>query len=157
VYERLTPPEQIADIETAKFIEEGKEIFHSPDKLGGTIGVSCDMCHPDAVKTHPETYPKYQTQLQRVARLRDMINWCIENPVKASRSTRRSVPAHARGLHHFATQRHRVGLRQALSSMALWFLASGAAALTRRYMPRAAGFRGSRIAAKVDRFCRELI
>ena len=34
VYERLTPPEQIADIETAKFIEEGKEIFHSPDKLG---------------------------------------------------------------------------------------------------------------------------
>jgi cytochrome c len=82
VYERLTPPEQIAGIETAKFIEEGKEIFHSPDKLGGTIGVSCDMCHPDAVKTHPETYPTHQTQLQRVARLRDMINWCIENPVK---------------------------------------------------------------------------
>ena len=82
MYERLTPPEQIAGIETAKFIEEGKEIFHSPDKLGGTIGVSCDMCHPDAVKTHPETYPKYQTQWQRVARLRDMINWCIENPVK---------------------------------------------------------------------------
>ena len=40
VYERLTPREQkIADIETAKFIEEGKEIFHSPEKLGGTIGV----------------------------------------------------------------------------------------------------------------------
>jgi hypothetical protein len=38
VYERLTPPEQIAGIETAKFIEEGKEIFHSPDKLRGTIG-----------------------------------------------------------------------------------------------------------------------
>jgi hypothetical protein len=38
VYERLTPPEQIAGIETAKSIEEGKEIFHSPDKLGGTIG-----------------------------------------------------------------------------------------------------------------------
>jgi len=31
---------------------------------------------------HPETYPKYQEQLQRVALLRDMINWCIENPVK---------------------------------------------------------------------------
>jgi thiosulfate dehydrogenase len=83
VYERLTPREQkIADIETAKFIEEGKEIFHNPEKLGGTIGVSCDMCHPDAANTHPETYPKYQTQLQRVALLRDMINWCIENPVK---------------------------------------------------------------------------
>ena len=83
VYERLTPREQkIADIETAKFIEEGKEIFHDPGKLGGTIGVSSDMCHPDAANTHPETYPKYQTQLQRVALLRDMINWCIENPVK---------------------------------------------------------------------------
>jgi thiosulfate dehydrogenase len=82
VYERLTPREQkIADIETAKFIDEGNEIFHSPDKLGGTIGVS-DMCHPDAANTHPESYPKYQTQLQRVALLRDTINWCIENPVK---------------------------------------------------------------------------
>ena len=50
--------------------------------LGGTIGVSCDMCHPNAANTHPETYPKYQVQLQRVALLRDMINWCIENPVK---------------------------------------------------------------------------
>jgi thiosulfate dehydrogenase len=83
VYERLTPREQmIADAETAKFIELGKEIFHDPDKLGGTIGVSCDMCHPDAASTHLETYPKFQTQLQRVALLRDMINCCIENPVK---------------------------------------------------------------------------
>jgi len=40
------------------------------------------MCHPNAANTHPETYPKYQVQLQRVALLRDMINWCIENPVK---------------------------------------------------------------------------
>ncbi|MFZ2063469.1 MAG: hypothetical protein WAU82_20845, partial [Candidatus Binatus sp.] len=45
-------------------------------------GVSCDMCHPDASNTHPETYPKYQVQLQKVALLRDMIDWCIENPVK---------------------------------------------------------------------------
>jgi thiosulfate dehydrogenase len=67
---------------TEAFIQEGKEVFHSADKLGGTIGVSCDMCHPDAANTHPETYPKYQVQLQRVALLRDMIEWCIENPVK---------------------------------------------------------------------------
>ncbi len=40
------------------------------------------MCHPDASNTHPETYPKYQVQLQRVAVLRDMIDWCVENPVK---------------------------------------------------------------------------
>jgi hypothetical protein len=67
---------------TDRFVQEGKEIFHDANKLGGTIGVSCDMCHPDASNTHPETYPKYQVQLQRVALLRDMIEWCIENPVK---------------------------------------------------------------------------
>jgi hypothetical protein len=83
IYQRLTPREElIADTETAKFVAEGKAIFHSADKLGGTVGISCDMCHPDAANTHPETYPKYQVQLQRVALLRDMINWCIENPVK---------------------------------------------------------------------------
>jgi cytochrome c len=41
------------------------------------------MCHPNAANTHPETYPKFQTQLGRVALLRDMINWCLEHPVRA--------------------------------------------------------------------------
>ncbi|MBK6938951.1 MAG: hypothetical protein IPH13_01920 [Planctomycetes bacterium] len=40
------------------------------------------MCHPDASNTHPETYPKFQSQLGRVALLRDMINWCVEHPVR---------------------------------------------------------------------------
>jgi thiosulfate dehydrogenase len=44
--------------------------------------VSCDMCHPHAANTHPETYPKFQSQLGRVALLRDMINWCIEHPLR---------------------------------------------------------------------------
>ncbi len=68
--------------ETDNFVAEGKQLFHDGAAIGGTIGVSCDMCHPDASNTHPETYPKYQVQLQRVALLRDMIDWCIENPVK---------------------------------------------------------------------------
>ena len=68
--------------QTDAFVDQGNKIFHSDKLLGGTIGVSCDMCHPNAANTHPETYPKYQEQLQRVALLRDMINWCIENPVK---------------------------------------------------------------------------
>jgi len=72
----------IFQAETDDFVAQGKQVFHSAKLLGGTIGVSCDMCHPDAANTHPETYPKYQEQLQRVALLRDMINWCIENPVK---------------------------------------------------------------------------
>lgn len=62
---------------------EGARVFHSGDELGSTIAVSCDMCHPDAANTHPETYPKFQVQMGRVALLRDMINWCLEHPVRA--------------------------------------------------------------------------
>lgn len=68
--------------ETYKMAVDGSRIFHSADELGSEIAVSCDMCHPDAANTHPETYPKFQVQLGRVALLRDMINWCIEHPVK---------------------------------------------------------------------------
>jgi cytochrome c len=68
--------------ETEKFVLEGSRIFHSADLLKSTVAVSCDMCHPHAANTHPETYPKFQTQLGRVVLLRDMINWCIDNPVR---------------------------------------------------------------------------
>jgi hypothetical protein len=69
--------------ETERLALAGSEVFHSGDRLGSTIGVSCDMCHPHASNTHPETYPKFQVQLGRVVLLRDMINWCIEHPVRA--------------------------------------------------------------------------
>lgn len=83
VYSRFSERDKLVwKLETDKFIAEGKRIFHNADAFGGTIGVSCDMCHPNASNTHPETYPKYQVQLQRVALLRDMINWCIQNPTK---------------------------------------------------------------------------
>jgi thiosulfate dehydrogenase len=68
--------------ETERVALAGSSVFHNATDLGSTIGVSCDMCHPHAANTHPETYPKYQTQLGRVALLRDMINWCIEHPVR---------------------------------------------------------------------------
>lgn len=71
--------------ETEKFVVEGSRIFHSAQLLGGTVGVSCDMCHPHAANTHPETYPKFQSQLGRAVLLRDMINWCIEHPVRGKR------------------------------------------------------------------------
>lgn len=68
--------------ETERVALAGSAVFHDAQQLGSTIGVSCDMCHPHAANTHPETYPKYQVQLGRVALLRDMINWCIEHPVR---------------------------------------------------------------------------
>lgn len=67
---------------TEQTVREGHRVFHDAKAVGGTVAISCDMCHPDASNTHPETYPKYQVQLGRVALLRDMINWCIENPVR---------------------------------------------------------------------------
>jgi thiosulfate dehydrogenase len=49
--------------EALAMVTHGSTVFHSGDELGSTIGVSCDMCHPDAANTHPETYPKLQPQL----------------------------------------------------------------------------------------------
>ncbi|APR80360.1 Hypothetical protein A7982_05707 [Minicystis rosea] len=69
--------------ETEKLALAGSRVFHSGDELGSTVGVSCDMCHPHAANTHPETYPKFQAQLGRVVLLRDMINWCLQHPVRA--------------------------------------------------------------------------
>ncbi len=64
--------------EMDRLISQGYKIFHDPTL--GKNGISCDMCHPDASNTHPETYPKFQTQIKKASLLRDMINWCIENP-----------------------------------------------------------------------------
>lgn len=69
--------------ETKKMVVHGARVFHNAKLLGSTISVSCDMCHPDASNTHPETYPKYQTQIGKAVLLRDMINWCLEHPVRA--------------------------------------------------------------------------
>ena len=73
---------QVWKNETYKTAVYGSTVFHSGDLLGSEIAVSCDMCHPRASNTHPESYPKFQPQLGRVALLRDMINWCIEHPVR---------------------------------------------------------------------------
>ena len=71
------------DMELDNAVKEGYRAFH--DSSLGTNGISCDMCHPDAMDNHPQTYPKFQTQLKKVALLRDMINWCIENPLEGKK------------------------------------------------------------------------
>jgi thiosulfate dehydrogenase len=83
-YARVTQQDVLMwKVESEKLATAGSRVFHSGDELGSTIAVSCDMCHPHAANTHPETYPKFQQQLGRVALLRDMINWCLEHPVRA--------------------------------------------------------------------------
>jgi thiosulfate dehydrogenase len=61
-------------------VNKGRELWVSPEL--GTNGVACAQCHPNAANTHPETYPKFQQQLGGVVALRDMINWCIQNPLE---------------------------------------------------------------------------
>jgi thiosulfate dehydrogenase len=68
------------DKEYMSVVKKGRELWVSPEL--GTNGVACAQCHPNAANTHPETYPKFQQQLGRVIALRDMINWCLINPLE---------------------------------------------------------------------------
>jgi len=61
-------------------VKKGRELF--TDAKLGTNGVVCAQCHPNAANTHPETYPKFQKQLGRVAQMAEMVNWCIRNPLE---------------------------------------------------------------------------
>jgi cytochrome c len=61
-------------------VKQGRSLW-TDGKLG-TNGVACAQCHPNAANTHPETYPKFQKQLGRVANLWEMINWCLRNPLE---------------------------------------------------------------------------
>jgi len=62
-------------------VDKGEKLFHGG--LNSSNTVSCDQCHPNATNIHPETYPKFQQQLGKVAVLGEMINWCIRNPLES--------------------------------------------------------------------------
>lgn len=63
--------------------KDGRKLWtnDAPVKIG-TNGVACAQCHPNGANTHPETYPKFQKQIGRVAAFWEMINWCIRNPLQ---------------------------------------------------------------------------
>jgi thiosulfate dehydrogenase len=87
-------PEQLKAFQDV-FMEQvriGDLLFHgdgaTEKKLGVNLsktGMACAMCHPFASDTHPHEFPKFQEQIQEFATLRDMINWCIENPNEGER------------------------------------------------------------------------
>jgi cytochrome c len=68
------------EAEYQSVVQQGRELWTSAEL--GTNGVACAQCHPNAANTHPETYPKFQQQLGRVAALREMINWCLQQPLE---------------------------------------------------------------------------
>ena len=61
-------------------VKKGRNLWTDPNL--GTNGVACAQCHPNAANTNPETYPKFQKQIGRVIALREMINWCLRNPLE---------------------------------------------------------------------------
>lgn len=61
-------------------VDQGRAAFTDPAL--GSNGVVCAQCHPNAANIHPETYPKFQKQIGKVAPLWVMINWCIRNPLE---------------------------------------------------------------------------
>lgn len=61
-------------------VKEGRKLWTSAEI--GNNGVVCAQCHPNAANTHPETYPKFQKQLGKVANLWEMVNWCLRNPLE---------------------------------------------------------------------------
>ena len=71
--------------EYVSVVKEGRAAW--TDASLGTNGVVCAQCHPNAANTHPETYPKYQKQLGRVAQMWEMVNWCIRNPMEGKNLT----------------------------------------------------------------------
>jgi thiosulfate dehydrogenase len=61
----------------------GRTLWTNSAKIKlGTNGVACAQCHPNGANAHPETYPKFQKQLGKVAAFWEMINWCIRNPLQ---------------------------------------------------------------------------
>jgi len=77
------PPVPVPDDnpQTEAKIMLGDKLFHGG--LNSSNTMSCDQCHPNASNVHPETYPKFQQQLGKVAVLGEMINWCIMNPLES--------------------------------------------------------------------------
>jgi len=74
------------DLWTAEYqsvVKEGRKVFTNTQL--GTNTVTCNQCHPNAANTHPETYPKFQKQLGKVATMSEMINWCIANPLEGEK------------------------------------------------------------------------
>lgn len=89
----LMSPAAFADEFTQADVDRWQGEFDTVAKKGreqwtsgalGTNGVACAQCHPNAANTHPETYPKFQKQLGKVAQLFEMVNWCIRNPLQGT-------------------------------------------------------------------------
>ncbi len=86
-------PEQLKLYEDQfmKWVVKGDLLFHgdgaTQEELGVKLsetGMACAMCHPMGSDTHPQSFPKFQVSIAKLATLRDMTNWCIEKPMQGT-------------------------------------------------------------------------
>ena len=73
---------QLADQqrELLEVVNKGRDLWHGSNPSMSTNGLACGNCHPDAAAANPQTFPKWVPQLNAVAPMREMINWCIVHP-----------------------------------------------------------------------------
>jgi thiosulfate dehydrogenase len=89
--------------ELLEVVKKGDALWHS-GKLG-TNGHACAGCHPDGANSNANTFPKFQSNIGKVATLREMINWCIKNPLEG-----KELPEHSeemKALEAYAIYMHR--------------------------------------------------
>ncbi len=72
--------QELMDKELIEVVKKGDELWHSPTL--GKNGLTCANCHPDAAFSNPNTFPKFQPNLGKVATFREMVNWCITRPLE---------------------------------------------------------------------------
>jgi thiosulfate dehydrogenase len=61
-------------------VNKGRDLWHGSNPSMSSNGLACGNCHPDAAASNPQTFPKWVPQLNAVAPMREMINWCIVHP-----------------------------------------------------------------------------
>ena len=61
-------------------VDKGFGLWHGSNPAMTNNGLACGNCHPDGAASNPQTFPKFIPAFDKVVPLRDMINWCIENP-----------------------------------------------------------------------------
>ncbi len=66
--------------ELLEVVNKGRDLWHGSNPEMSDNGLACGNCHPDAAASNPQTFPKFVPQLNTVAPMRDMINWCIVHP-----------------------------------------------------------------------------
>jgi thiosulfate dehydrogenase len=63
-----------------KLVEEGYNLWHGSNPTMQANGLACGNCHPDAAASNPQTFPKWNSSMNRVVTWQQMSNWCIQNP-----------------------------------------------------------------------------